>query len=225
VSDRDVSGRVRARLEQHGLNLERVQLIAAVGYIGLLTKWNSTVNLTSLTLDPIADEAIDRLLVEPFLAAESIELGFGDEGRKLLLDIGSGSGSPAIPLKVARPSLQLAMVESRSRKSAFLREAIRDLSLDGATVITARFEDLHLDSKLRQKADWASVRAVRTDQGLWQAVSAVLSSNGRVLWFRSASEPAEADSEAYAQFFELESVRPLIADRRSELATLRRTVR
>ena len=48
-----------------------------------------------------------------------------------LMDIGSGGGSPAIPLKLALPHLHLTMVEAKVRKSAFLREASRQLELDG----------------------------------------------------------------------------------------------
>ena len=46
-----------------------------------------------------------------------------------VIDIGSGGGSPAIPLKLAAPRIKLWMVESKTRKSAFLREAIRQLDL------------------------------------------------------------------------------------------------
>ncbi len=60
----------------------------------------------------------------------------------LLIDLGSGGGSPAIPLKIARPEFALAMVESKGRKSAFLRDVIRQLSLSRAEVVTDRFENL-----------------------------------------------------------------------------------
>ena len=47
-----------------------------------------------------------------------------------MMDVGSGGGSPAIPLKLAVPRLSLTMVEAKARKSAFLREAIRHLGLE-----------------------------------------------------------------------------------------------
>jgi 16S rRNA (guanine527-N7)-methyltransferase len=58
------------------------------------------------------------------------------------MDIGSGGGSPAIPLKLCAPAASLTMVEAKARKSAFLREAIRALRLDRSSVETARYEEL-----------------------------------------------------------------------------------
>ena len=49
-----------------------------------------------------------------------------------MIDIGSGGGSPAIPLALAVPGLRLLMVESKTRKSVFLREAVRALGPDEA---------------------------------------------------------------------------------------------
>jgi 16S rRNA (guanine527-N7)-methyltransferase len=56
------------------------------------------------------------------------------------MDIGSGGGSPAIPLKLSAPAASLTMVEVKARKSAFLREAIRTLRLERSSVETARYE-------------------------------------------------------------------------------------
>ncbi len=58
------------------------------------------------------------------------------------MDVGSGGGSPAIPLKLAVPRLRLTMVEAKARKSAFLREAVRHLGLEQRSVETARYEEL-----------------------------------------------------------------------------------
>ena len=60
-------------------------------------RWNRKINLTALT-DP--DEAIDRLLLEPLVAARYLPV----PGEPSLMDIGSGGGSPAIPLKLATPA-------------------------------------------------------------------------------------------------------------------------
>ncbi|MBW8866026.1 MAG: class I SAM-dependent methyltransferase, partial [Acidobacteria bacterium] len=103
-------------------------------YFSLLARWNPKVNLTALPLNPPGDETFDRLFVEPVVAAAHIEpLNFRDAPLKWI-DLGSGGGSPAIPLKIVRPSWHLTMVEAKERKAAFLREAIRALRLQEADV-------------------------------------------------------------------------------------------
>src|SRR5215470_11027737 len=86
-------------------------------YFELLSHWNRTINLTSLPLEPPTDQSIDRLLIEPLKAVALLA-----PAVNVWLDLGSGGGSPAIPLQIAYPAPQLFMVESRERKAAFLRE-------------------------------------------------------------------------------------------------------
>src|SRR4051812_32713562 len=105
-------------------------------YFQLLAKWNAKINLTGLDLDDPTPEAIDRLLIEPLLAAPH-----GD-GARSLMDIGSGGGWPALPLALALGNIKLTMVEVKTRKSVFLREAARQLELHDAVVVTARHESL-----------------------------------------------------------------------------------
>ena len=156
-----------------------VDLLCA--YFGLLAKWNRRLNLTALGVDPPTDEAIDRLLVEPTAAVHAVA---SNDAR--LVDLGSGGGSPAIPLKIGAPHLHLVMVEAKARKSAFLRDAIRQLGLGGAEVENARFEQLLTRPDLHEAADIVSVRAVRPDRQLWNTVLAFLKPGGRVFWFGSA---------------------------------------
>jgi 16S rRNA (guanine527-N7)-methyltransferase len=123
-------------------------------YYDLLNRWNTKINLTALN-DP--DEAIDRLLLEPVAAASFLP------ARTRLMDLGSGGGSPAIPLALALGSSSLLMVESKSRKAAFLREAARAVGLD-ATVESERFEDLAKSERYASAFDLVSMRAVRMDE-------------------------------------------------------------
>jgi 16S rRNA (guanine527-N7)-methyltransferase len=132
-------------------------------YFRLLTRWNEKINLTALKLDTPTDETFDRLLVEPLAASRR-----GSNAPAVWFDLGSGGGSPAIPLKIARPALTLIMVESRERKSAFLREAVRSLGLAGTDVENARFEDAAEAIGRAGTADLVTVRAVRTDDTLLQ---------------------------------------------------------
>jgi 16S rRNA (guanine527-N7)-methyltransferase len=152
---------------------EQVDQLCA--YFGLLAKWNKRLNLTALSVDPPTDEAIDRLLVEPTAALQAVEAGDSS-----LIDLGSGGGSPAVPMKIGAPHLRLVMVEAKARKSAFLRDAIRQLGLVEAQVENARFEQLLTRPELHEASDIVSVRAVRPDRQLWNPVLAFLKPGGRV---------------------------------------------
>jgi len=155
-------------------------------YIGLLAKWNATLNLAGFQLDPPSDEAIRRLLVEPLAAAALVP-----PAVKVAIDVGSGGGSPAIPLQLLRPSLQFVLVESKERKSAFLREALRQLGIEHAEVATERFEDLSARADRQATADLVTVRGVRVDADRWRQMASVLRPGGRVILFgtRASSPP------------------------------------
>jgi 16S rRNA (guanine527-N7)-methyltransferase len=106
--------------------------------------------------------------------------------------LGSGGGSPAIPLALALGSPRLLMVESRSRKAAFLREAAREVQLD-ANVETARFEVLCRQSEYVGRFDIASIRAIRPDLDTLSAAAALTRTSGLVALFESSdAEPLPA---------------------------------
>lgn len=182
MATRDNPTRISRRLQRAGVALAGAQLAFTCEYFGLLAKWNSKINLTALSLNPASDEAIDRLLVEPALAARHIT-----RTDRLAIDLGSGGGSPGFPLKIAAPWLRLVMVEAKARKCAFLREVVRQLSLADVEVANSRFEELLTRPDLHESADLVSVRAVRADQKLWSSAQAFLKPGGRVLWFTSVN--------------------------------------
>ena len=153
-------------------------------YYQLLSRWNRRINLTSLSLPDFPAATLDRLLVEPLVAAGSLE-----DLPVSWFDLGSGGGSPAIPLKVVRPASGLTMVESSSRKAAFLREAVHVVGLPGALVLDARVEAL----PQRVQAgivDVVTVRAVKIDDDVIAAVTHLLKAGGRLLLFGSDTGPA-----------------------------------
>jgi len=135
-----------------------------------------------------------------------------------VVDIGSGGGSPAIPLKIAAPGISMTMVESKARKAAFLREAVRHLRLERASVLTARLEAVAEASRLAGSADVVSIRAVRTDARTLQIVARLLRSSGKALLFCTASDatPSIATLTADGRY-------PLVPGINSELIILRRS--
>jgi 16S rRNA (guanine527-N7)-methyltransferase len=159
-------------------------------YFSILRRWNARMNLTALPLENPTDETLDRLIVEPLAAARCVS----DDGAAWF-DLGSGGGSPAIPLKIARPSLRLVMIESKARKAAFLREAVRSLGLPSSKVENARFEDIAAEFGEAEAgvADLVTVRAVKADDALFAASARLLKRNGRLLMFRPSGDPVTAD--------------------------------
>jgi 16S rRNA (guanine527-N7)-methyltransferase len=151
-------------------------------YFHLLRRWNHTVNLTALPLDELQERTIDRLFIEPLISAS-----FVADCPLTWLDLGSGGGSPAIPLKIVRPAAELTMVESRERKAAFLREVVRSLALPSVNVLTQRVETLPL-SLSPSAADLVSVRAVKLSPELIEIVGGLVKPGGRLLLFTAARQ-------------------------------------
>lgn len=182
-------------------------------YFRLLSTWNRKINLTGLDLNDPSPEAIDRLLIEPLVAARHVPLG-----ATRMIDIGSGGGSPAIPLALSIPGMRLLMVESKTRKCVFLREAIRVLEMSAADVATARFEELLTWPDLHEAHDLLTIRAVRIEPRVLMSLQAFVRPGGQFFLFRGA---AGVDaSESVTPPLAWRATYPLIESLRSRLVVL-----
>jgi 16S rRNA (guanine527-N7)-methyltransferase len=190
VANREFRERLKRRAKAAGATLDPSLIEGLEVYYQLLTKWNAKINLTAFRLTPEGDDAaIDRLLIEPVIAARYVP-----ENARTLLDAGSGGGSPAIPLKLASTNLALRMVEVKTRKAVFLREAVRALGLRDADVETSRFEELLPRAELHEAQDLVSIRAVRIEDRTLNTLQAFLRPGGKILLFRGASKSDLEDS-------------------------------
>ncbi|MPY87397.1 MAG: 16S rRNA (guanine(527)-N(7))-methyltransferase RsmG [Luteitalea sp.] len=176
--------RAEARIERRarivGLELDPDLCRRLASYLSLLCHWNRRINLAAFD---DADKAIDRLIIEPLLAVQWVPADAAS-----LIDIGSGGGSPAIPLRLALPRLAVVMVEARVRKAAFLREASRRLSLKDVRVERARFEDLARDPDFAGRMDLLTIRAVRVGTPQLHGLQNFLRPGGLLLWFRGQAD-------------------------------------
>jgi 16S rRNA (guanine527-N7)-methyltransferase len=105
-----------------------------------LRKWNRRINLTSIT-----DER--DVMIKHFLDSLAYLKGFVPGPGLRILDMGSGAGFPAIPLKIACPDLSITLVESVKKKASFLRHVLRTLPLDKTEVKDVRLEELPESSR------------------------------------------------------------------------------
>jgi len=123
---------------EHGLAALGMALSASVqarllAYVTLLYKWNKTYSLTALREQEkaVSHHLLDSLAVLPFIP----------DGN--LLDVGSGGGMPGIPLAIVRPELRVTLLDSNSKKAAFLQQAAIELALPNISVHGGRVEQYH----------------------------------------------------------------------------------
>jgi 16S rRNA (guanine527-N7)-methyltransferase len=182
VNSREFQDRVIRRARRAGIVLSPALATKLEIYFRLLAAWNEKMNLTGLDLKEQGPAAIDRLLIEPLVAARHVT-----QPISRMIDIGSGGGSPAIPLALALPSAQLLLVEAKTRKSVFLREATRALEMADAEVMTSRFEELLSKPPLHEAHDLLTLRAVRVEGSVLMNLQAFVKPGGEVFLFRAAS--------------------------------------
>jgi 16S rRNA (guanine527-N7)-methyltransferase len=184
-SGKSVIEQIQKRARRVSLSPPPELLAALDRYLQLLARWNAKINLTAFRLDEPNDDAIDRLLIEPMIAARHLPTG-----KFALIDIGSGSGSPGIPLRLASSAATLTLVESKTRKAVFISEALRHLELKGTSVETARFEQLLTRPELHEAFDVLSIRAVRIESKTLLTLQAFLRPGGQLFWFTGTNADA-----------------------------------
>jgi 16S rRNA (guanine527-N7)-methyltransferase len=182
VTTRELHDRIVRRARRVGLTLSPRLSAGLETYYRLLATWNQKINLTGLNLSEPTPEALDRLLIEPIVAARH-----APAGALRMIDVGSGGGSPAIPFALALPDVRLLMVESKTRKSVFLREVARALEMVHVDVATARYEELLARPDLHESHDLLTIRAVRTETRVLMSLQAFVRPGGQLFLFRSTS--------------------------------------
>lgn len=201
--------KLASRAKKAGISVQTNVISGLEAYFELLQKWNSKVSLTSLPIEKLGDEAIDRLLIEPLVASKYIPK------RAAVIDVGSGGGSPAIPMRIANPTISLRMVESKTRKAAFLREVVRQLQLERTAIESSRFEELLARPELHEAADVVTLRAVKVEKKTLMGLQAFLKPGGSLLLFRAASA---GDAQLSNPMLVWQVNHPLLPALHSELA-------
>ncbi|WP_028388869.1 16S rRNA (guanine(527)-N(7))-methyltransferase RsmG [Legionella fairfieldensis] len=117
-----------AGIEQLGLQIAVDPLLH---YLTLLQKWNQTYNLTAIRdlENMIPRHILDSLAIMPWIQGERV------------LDVGTGAGLPGIPLALARPDLNVVLLDSNGKKTRFLQEVKRHLKLNNIEIIQNRAEN------------------------------------------------------------------------------------
>lgn len=165
---------------QLGLEIPAAAQQNMLAYLELLQKWNKVYNLTAIRQPEqmLTHHLLDSLAVLPHLWA----------GR--WLDVGCGAGLPGLILAIARPEWKFTLLDSNSKKTSFVQQAIIDLKLPNVDVLCARAEEWGPNEKFdgiisrafAELADFvAATRHLLADGGRWVAMKGQLEHEVKLL--------------------------------------------
>ncbi len=159
-------------LRELGVPLPPAAQEKLLAYAALLYKWNKTYSLTALREQ---DKAVSHHLLDSLAILPHVPVGN-------LLDVGSGGGMPGIPLAIARAEMPVTLLDSNSKKAAFLQQAAIELGLSNISVHCGRVEQYHpavgfaaiTSRAFSELADFVRLsRHLVTADGRWLAMKGV----------------------------------------------------
>ncbi len=121
--------------ERYGITWSEDARIRFVRYTELLLHWQKQTNLTGFSTP-------EGLVQELFI--DSLQILRTGCVVSPLLDVGTGAGFPAVPIKILRPEIEMILVEPRSKRYAFLQIVNRELGFDGMRIIRGRIESVEV---------------------------------------------------------------------------------
>lgn len=117
---------------QLGINLDHHQAEKLLTYLEILRKWNKVYNLC-------ANADFDKMLAYHILDSLSLAVHI-DYYNKNILDVGSGPGLPGIPLAILNVADKITLLDSRAKRTVFLKHVIHELQLQNINVELVRVE-------------------------------------------------------------------------------------
>ena len=144
------------KAHKYGIKISPHQLDLFRAYVDELWEWNLQMNLIGLSSRSriVIELLLDSIIPAPFMPT-----------KEKMLDVGSGAGFPAIPLKILIPSLKMSLIEANSKKVSFLKHIIRQINLKEIEVIRGRIEPGRLEDRA------FSLITARAIAGLGQTLS------------------------------------------------------
>lgn len=144
---------LQVKLHEIQQEFTKKQVEQVYQYYELLVEWNKVMNLTAITEweEYVEKHIIDSILVKDIYDLEKVENA---------IDIGTGAGFPAIPLKIFYPHIRFTLLDALNKRIQFLNTVSNELGLENIHGIHGRAEDYGKDKMYREKYDLCVSRAV-----------------------------------------------------------------
>ena len=153
-------------------------------YCGMLQEWNQRMNLTAITDD---QGVAEKHFLDSLLPLTLWELPRGAR----LVDVGTGAGFPAVPIKLLRPDIQITLLDSLQKRRRFLQTLCGELEVE-AELLHHRAEDAGRAPEHRERYDAATSRAVAGLGLLAEYCLPLVRVGGLFLALKGSAGPQEA---------------------------------
>ena len=171
--------------QELAINLPERQITNLLDYLSLLTKWNAVYNLTAV-------RDLAQMLTQHLLDCLTALPAFDNASR--VLDVGSGGGLPGVVLAIwaqhAQPRMQVHMIDTVNKKTAFLTQAKAELGLTNMVVHTGRVEQFNDEKKF----DIITSRAFAELKDFVEWSGHLLSDGGKMIALKGQAQANELSS-------------------------------
>lgn len=168
-----------------GVMLDETALDRFAVYAQKLVDWNAKINLTAIT-DP------EGITVKHFADSLAVFKYAAIAQNARVIDVGTGAGFPGVALLIARPDLQLTLLDSTKKKLTVIEDILSDLGLQ-AEIVHARAEEAANKAEYREQYDFATARAVANLRELSEYCLPFVKKGGCFISMKSAKTDEEID--------------------------------
>jgi len=173
-----------------GVELDKTALERFDIYAGLLVETNKMMNLTAIT-EP------DEIVVKHFADSLSMLKYVDINENSSVIDVGTGAGFPGVALLIARPDLNLTLLDSLNKRLVFLKNVLSEIGLNAKTV-HLRAEQGGRDKNFREKYDYAVARAVASLPVLSEYCLPFVKTGGEFVAMKGSSADEEVNASKNA---------------------------
>ncbi len=166
------------------LSISEYQKNQFQNYYELLIEENEKYNLTAIT-------DYEDVLIKHFIDSALINQLDLDFNNKKMIDIGTGAGFPAIPIKIMNPTVHMTCLDALNKRIGFLNLVIGNLKLDHVELIHGRAEDFGQNPAYREQYDYAVSRAVAELRLLLEFVMPFVKPGGYFIAYKSLKSDQE----------------------------------
>ena len=184
---------IRSKLNKNGLSFREELPDQLNVYLTLLEEWNSRIDLTAVT---DSDETADKHFIDSLAVLKTDLI----RDHSTVIDVGTGAGFPGMVLAMARPDLQVTLMDSQQKRLTFLKKVAENAGVSNVAIVHARAEDGARKTDFRERFDYAVARALAPLNVLCEYLLPYIKTEGYALCWKGPALKDEIEIGRRAAF-------------------------